>query len=347
MAKIKILSIDGGGIRGIIPGTILNYIETKIQEYPGQEDSKLADHFDLIAGTSTGGILTCTYLIPDNNGKSKYSTEFALDIYLKTGQDIFSRTSWQKLKTLGGITGPKYSASNIDKELDTYFDDHWISDLRRPCIITSYDIVNRKTVFFNKLDGVDNNVRNYRVRDVARATSAAPTYFPPAHISSENGTISSLVDGGVFANNPALCAYSEARTLDFGKLNTPGNTTFPSAKDMMILSLGTGTVKESYPYDKAKNWGAVGWIKPVIDVMMSGNSETVDYQLKQIFDATSNGQYYHRIQPGLKEAKAQMDDVSDQNLKALHQAGLQYIAENQEQLDNIVKQILDTEDTTT
>lgn len=339
--KIKILSIDGGGIRGIIPGTILHYIETEIQKRPGQESTQLADHFDLIAGTSTGGILTCTYLVPDEKGRSKYSTEFALNIYLKTGQDIFSRSFWQKVKTLDGIAGAKYSADTIEKELDQYFGDHWIADLRRPCIITSYDITNRKTVFFNKLDGVNNPVRNYKVRDVTRATSAAPTYFEPAHINSENGTISTLVDGGVFANNPALCAYSEARTLDFSKLDTPGQQAFPSAKDMMVLSIGTGTVKESYHYDKAKKWGAIGWIKPVIDVMMSGNSETVDYQLGQIFDATKSSDYYHRIQPGLGEANSQMDDVSEQNLLALHQAGLQYVSSNQESLDKIVDQILD------
>jgi len=340
MAKIKILSIDGGGIRGIIPGTILNYLETEIQKIPKFKDTSLADHFDLIAGTSTGGILTCCYLIPDANGKSKYSTEYALDIYLKQGHTIFSRSFWQKFKTLGGIIGPKYSTDNIEEQLNENFGDHMIADLRRPCIITSYDITNRKTIFFNTLDGVDNPVRNYRVKDVTRATSAAPTYFAPAHISSENGTVSTLVDGGVFANNPALCAYSEARTLDFGKLTTPGTTAYPAAKDMFILSLGTGTVKESYHYDKAKKWGAIGWIQPVIDIMMSGNSETVDYQLKQIFAATQSGPFYHRIQPGLKEASAQMDDVSSENLAALHQAGLQYISENQASLDAIIKQIV-------
>ena len=339
--KIKILSIDGGGIRGIIPGTILHYIETEIQKRPGQETTKLADHFDLIAGTSTGGILTCIYLIPDEKGLSKYTTEAALNLYLQNGAEIFSRSFWQKLRTLNGVAGAKYSADQIAKKLDEYFGDHWISELRRPCIITSYDITNRKTVFFNKLNGVDNPVRNYKVKDVTRATSAAPTYFKPAHITSKIGAISTLVDGGVFANNPALCAYSEARSLDFDQLlETPGTKAFPSAKDMMLLSIGTGTVKESYHYDKAKKWGAIGWIKPVIDVMMSGNSETVDYQLSQIFDATNNSDYYHRIQPGLGEANSQMDDVSAQNLTALHQAGLEYISSNQQALNKIVDQIL-------
>jgi patatin-like phospholipase/acyl hydrolase len=85
--KIKILSIDGGGIRGIIPGTILNYLETALQKESGKPNSRLADYFDLIAGTSTGGILTCTYLTADDQGNSKYSAEFAVDLYMKNGEN--------------------------------------------------------------------------------------------------------------------------------------------------------------------------------------------------------------------------------------------------------------------
>lgn len=88
--KVKILSIDGGGIRGILPGTILNYIETELQRRTNNPNTRLADHFDLIAGTSTGGILTCTYLIVDENGQTKYSAADALNIYLERGGDIFN-----------------------------------------------------------------------------------------------------------------------------------------------------------------------------------------------------------------------------------------------------------------
>jgi patatin-like phospholipase/acyl hydrolase len=339
--KIKILSIDGGGIRGIIPGTILNYLETALQKESDDPNSRLADHFDLIAGTSTGGILTCTYLTADDQGKSKYSAEFAVDLYMKNGGQIFERTFWRKIKTVFGLFGAKYSATAIQNLLHEYFGDAWISELRRPCIITSYDIRNRATVFFNKLDGVNSPVKNYKVKEVTRATSAAPTYFPPALIKSEIEAPLALVDGGTFANNPALCAYAEARAIDFAKVDSPGDVAFPSAKEMLMISLGTGTELTPYTYPEAKRWGAVQWIQPVIDVMMSGNSETVDYQLRQIFDATNSGAFYHRIQPGLQDAKSAMDDVSPENLIALKEAGLKYISDNQKELDSIIKQILE------
>ncbi|RKQ50712.1 patatin-like phospholipase/acyl hydrolase [Roseivirga pacifica] len=338
--KIKILSIDGGGIRGIIPGTILNYIESEIQKRTNNPDSRLADHFDLVAGTSTGGILTCTYLMCDENGQSKYSAADALNIYLERGGDIFSLSFWRKLWTIFGIRRPKYSVDALESALHDYFGDTMTADLKRPCIITSYDIRDRKAVFFNKVDGVNNPVRNYKVKDVARATSAAPTYFKPARIKSAIDAPLVLVDGGVFANNPTLCAYAEARTLDFGKQDTPGDIAFPSAEDMFVLSLGTGTEQEPYYYDKAKNWGMVSWIQPIIDIMMSGNSETVDYQLKQMFKAVKKQGSYHRIQPSLHNAKSQMDDVSPQNLNALHEAGLVYIANNEEKINKVIDQIL-------
>ncbi|PIQ50396.1 MAG: patatin [Cytophagales bacterium CG12_big_fil_rev_8_21_14_0_65_40_12] len=338
--KIKILSIDGGGIRGIIPGTILNYLETALQKESENSNARLADYFDLIAGTSTGGILTCTYLTADDQGKSKYSAEFAVDLYMKNGAQIFERTFWRKIKTIFGLFGAKYSATAIQDLLYQYFGEAWISELRRPCIITSYDIRNRATVFFNKLDGINNPVKNYKVREVTRATSAAPTYFAPALIKSEIEAPLALVDGGTFANNPALCAYAEARTIDFSKVDSPGEEAFPTAKEILMISLGTGTELTPYTYPQAKRWGAVQWIQPVIDVMMSGNSETVDYQLRQIFNAAESSAFYHRIQPGLQDAKSAMDDVSPENLIALKEAGLKYISDNQKELNTIIQQIL-------
>ncbi|MBO6497149.1 MAG: patatin-like phospholipase family protein [Roseivirga sp.] len=340
--KVKILSIDGGGIRGILPGTILNYIETELQRRTNNPNTRLADHFDLIAGTSTGGILTCTYLIVDEKGQTKYSAADALNIYLERGGDIFNLPFSRKLWSLFGIRRPKYSVASLESALHDYFGESMTADLKRPCIITSYDIRDRKAVFFNKVDGINNPVRNYKVRDVARATSAAPTYFKPAKIKSAIDSPLVLVDGGVFANNPALCAYAEARTLDFAKQDTPSEIAFPSAEDIFLLSLGTGTEQQPYYYDSAKNWGMLKWIQPIIDIMMSGNSETVDYQLKQMFKAVKHEDCYHRIQPSLHNAKSQMDDVSPQNLKALHEAGLVYISNNEEKISKIIDKILES-----
>ena len=149
--------------------------------------------------------------------------------------------------------------------------------------------------------------------------------------------ILSLVDGGVFANNPTLCAYAEARK-HFTKPDSDKNVT---AKDMAILSLGTGTVKKRYNHYKAKNWGMAGWVKPLFDIMMSGVSETVDYQLKQIYDAVDAPGQYVRINPEIPHNVDQnMDSVSDKNLKALQRLGEETAQKYDDKLEQVVELIV-------
>ncbi|MEW5819632.1 MAG: patatin-like phospholipase family protein [Cyanobacteriota bacterium] len=323
MAKyIRILSIDGGGIRGIIPAQILVKLESIIKEKTGNSDARLSDYFDLIAGTSTGGILACLYLTPDKEGKSKFTAQKAADIYHNFGDNIFENSIFQNIKSLGGITDEKYPAENLEKALELSFEDTKLSDLLRPCLITAYDIENRRAVLFThpeaKKEG-QKDLPDYYIKDVARATTAAPSYFECAKISDVNNEEIALIDGGVFAGNPALCAYAESR----GIFKRPGGFNEKvTAKDMVILSLGTGIVKKPYPYQKAKDWGQIGWIKPVLDIFLTGQAETVDYQLREIYDAVGCPHQYLRIDPSLGEkVNPDMDDASMENIDTLHVIG--------------------------
>lgn len=336
MKKVCILSIDGGGIRGILSGTILSYIENELRKKEGY-DVRLSDYFDLFAGTSTGGILTCAYIVPDENKRPKFTADEAVNFYVENGKKIFSRNAEWGAKSLFGILKGKYSSKDLEKVLEQYIGQTKMDELLTPCIITSYDITRRKSVFFNKLDAMNNKKRNFYVKDVARSTSAAPTYFSLAKIKSLAGDDYNLVDGGVFANNPSMCAYAEARTLDFqGKKNKPG------AKDMILISVGNGSQKKPYSYHKAKNWGNVGWIIPVIDIMMSANSETVHYQLLQLFNTIPLAKrHYYRLEPKIYPANQSMDDASEENISNLIKAGDIFVDENKELLDNIVKLLID------
>lgn len=251
MPKVKILSIDGGGIRGILAGVVLTRLEEKLQILSKDKDVKLADFFDLFSGTSTGGILTLSYLIADENQRPLLSAQEAVDLYLKKGGEIFDVSLWQKIKSGGGILDEKYDEKSLEASLEATFKDLTLKDLIKPCIISSYDVWNGKPHFF-KQHKSENKIYNYKIKDVARATSAAPTYFEAAQIENEIGTSFTLVDGGTFANNPSMVAYSEARAMTFD--------------------------------NKVKDWGQIQWVKPVIEIMMSGNSEATHYHLAQIFD---------------------------------------------------------------
>jgi patatin-like phospholipase/acyl hydrolase len=345
MKKIRILSIDGGGIRGIIPGTILAELEEILQKQ-SNSGRKIGDYFDMIAGTSTGGILSCIYLMPDEEGKAKYSAKDALDLYIKNGHTIFDRTFAQKIESLGGIVHEKYSEDNLCELLKTYFGEVTLDKLIRPSLITSYEMTDRRAIFFTSADARRDNIYNFYVRDVARATSAAPTYFEPAHIKSLNGQLFALVDGGVFANNPAMCAYAEARKLQFSKFfNDPQKKDKPTAEEMIIVSLGTGSVKKRYRYDDFKNAGEIKWLEPVIDILMSGNSETVAYQLTQMYcrEGTEDQNHYFRLEPDLKEACSEMDIATEDNINNLYQAGLTFVRNNKKYLDKIAAKILEND----
>jgi uncharacterized protein len=336
--KVTILSIDGGGIRGIIPGVILAYVEKRLRTLEGDK-VRLSDYFDLIAGTSTGGILSCIYLTPGKDGRPKFTAQEAVDLYLERGHEIFDLSLWQKVRSGLSLTDEKYSANHLEESLKDYLGDLKLSELLKPSIITSYDIFQRKAVFFNKVDAVGNELKDFYVRDIARATSAAPTYFETARIKSMFGTPYYLIDGGVFANNPSMCAYAEARTLDFAtKLGHVGKVDKPLAKEMLMISIGTGSESTPYDYNQAKDWGAVGWILPLIDILMSGNSETVDYQLRQLFGTISppDQNDYYRLQPKREPAESSMDNATPKNMGALKEAGMRFVSENGDLLEKLV-----------
>jgi patatin-like phospholipase/acyl hydrolase len=145
-----------------------------------------------------------------------------------------------------------------------------------------------------------------------------------------------LIDGGVFVNNPSMCAYAEARKLDFDEFRKK-----PTAKDMLILSLGTGGKDKPYYYKDAKDWGIASWLKPLIDIMMSGVSETVDYQLRQIYDAVGKPDQYLRIDPALGNASNEMDNASLENLNALKEAGNENAEKFDDKLDMIAEMLIE------
>ncbi len=331
--KKVILSIDGGGIRGIIPGQVLLHTEKLLQQISGDKDRRIADHFDLIAGTSTGGILSCAYLMPGKDGRPKYKAPEVVNIYFERGQEIFTNTLMHRIKSLGGVLDEKYTAEGLEKALLDYFGDTKLNELLKPTLITAYDIRRRRAMFFTQHDA-HKLASNFYVRDITRATASAPGYFQVANIQSLDKKFYPLIDGGVFANNPSMCAYAEVR-----KSSKRDNDTVV-ASEMAMLSLGTGYARNSYKHKEAKNWGLAEWMIPLVDIMMSGVSETVDYQLMQLFDTTGHPEQYVRINGELKNQDASMDNVDPQNFKALEKFGNTLFKKNKTKIKDFLEMTL-------
>ncbi len=330
--KVTILSIDGGGIRGIIPAVILNYIEKGLQSRSGDKNATLADYFDLMAGTSTGGILTCYYLLPPIPGQechSRYFAREAIDVYAEQGKEIFNRRFPRF-----GIATEKYPATGLERVLHDKMGDTTLAQSRKNCLITAYDVTERKAVLFTSPEARKYEHRNYLMREIARATSAAPTYFELASVQSMGGAASYLIDGAMYAGNPTMCALVEANKSVFDTCSNP------LINDLYIISVGTGKEKKKYDYKKAKDWGAVGWARPVIDILLSASAEVVDYQMKQLFKVAGCNDCYIRLDPEMGKAKPEMDDVSDENIRQLKDAGECYIKDHVEELDDIVDRLI-------
>lgn len=324
--KVRILSLDGGGIRGIIPATVIKYVEEYLQEKaPG---TTISDHFDFIAGTSTGAILTGIYLAPQDGteNKAKFSASEALDFYVKHGYSIFNASKVPSWKRLWGLrNASEFNPKNIEKLMKDKFGDLKLSELLKPCLITTYNMNNKSAFFFTSNE--DTSKREFYVRDVLRSTSAAPTYFPPAKIknlSSGDPEIENMInlDGGVFANNPTMCAYAEARNTDFSDRNNKE----PSASDMHILSIGTGgggfKIKDK---EKSNSWGLLKWAKLVPEIMMDGSIDTVAFQMNEIYQTLEPGKAENYLRIDTPESDRQyssdMSNASPQNIKDLLKAG--------------------------
>jgi patatin-like phospholipase/acyl hydrolase len=336
---IAVLSIDGGGIRGIVPGQVLAMLEEKLKERSGRPETRLVDYFDLMAGTGTGGIMACAYLSPvkPHNSTPRFSAQQVVDLYMKHGARIFEETLDHKILSVGGLLDEKFASDGIEGVLMDYFDTLQLSQLLKPSLITAYDITKRKTHFFTQ-HTADKPSFDFYVRDIARATSAAPTYFECKRMQSLSGVSYALVDGSVFAGNPALCAYAEASKIYHTRDASSVQVTPPQ---ILMLSLGTGLPKAHYEFDDAKGWGLASWSRPLLDMVTSGVAESVDYQLKSLYTSINASNLYLRINPELSiNVKAEMDNASAENLQALKELGL-YTAEAYEaQLDAFVDLLL-------
>ncbi|EEF40002.1 hypothetical protein RCOM_0601950 [Ricinus communis] len=176
---ITVLSIDGGGIRGIIPAVILQSLETKLQIYHNNPNARIADYFDVIAGTSTGGLITAMLTVPD---------------------DLTNRR-------------PKFTAEEIEEGLKQQQQELTISQTVTNVVIPSSDIKKLQPVIFSTNEARETPLKDAKIIDVCLSTSAAPTYFAPhsfTTIDNDEKHTFELIDGAVAANNPTLVAITHA-----------------------------------------------------------------------------------------------------------------------------------------
>ena len=257
MKTYRILSLDGGGIRGIISAILLERLE--------QACSGWLDSVDLFAGTSTGGLLALGL------ASGMRPTEM-IQLYERLGPVVFSDTIIDDIHDLGKLLGAEYQLGPFKSELTKRFGDMTLKQLKKKVLISTFDLDNRaieggrswKAKFFHNFPGQDSDGDEHLV-DVAIRTSAAPTYFP---------IYQGFIDGGVIANNPSVCAIAQALNPDFNNAHIG---------DLRLLSLGTGK-NPKYIASQNGDWGIIEWAPYIVEIMLEGNNQLADYQCHQILN---------------------------------------------------------------
>ncbi len=286
MAKYRILALDGGGIRGLLPAVLMQRLDLAV---PGWRD-----RIDLIAGTSTGGIIALGL------AKGLNPTEVR-NIYYDRGSYIFYRPWWQVIRSLGVLIGAKHPNDHLRAELQKVLGENTrLRDLKKKVLISSFSLEDQekkrwKPKFFHNFDGNDSD-GDEKVVDIALYTSAAPTYFP---------SVNHYVDGGVAANNPSMAAVAQTQD-DRAKINPR-----PQLHEIVVLSFGTGDTLSSVG-GKNLNWGYIqwGWKVRLLQILMDGVVGIPDYQCRQLL----GDQNYYRVNPILPpDQNFEMDDASQRD----------------------------------
>jgi patatin-like phospholipase/acyl hydrolase len=304
MGMIKVLSLDGGGIRGILTLVWLTELEKNL-------DEPLHEYFDLIIGTSTGSIIGCAL-------SSGISASDVLKMYMRYGGYIFDNGKnnwyqeiWFKLKSWAnnGLSSPKYSGEGLKYVMNRVFSKTKLKDLKIPTMITTYDLRGRKPRMFKSFD---KSHEDLLVAQVCKASASAPTFFP-AEIMILDGEECPIIDGGVVSNNPSLCGVAEALRL-YDNL---------CVDQVILASFGTGESITEITVDESQEWGKLEWALPIIDVLFDGSSSAIDYICNKVLTEEN----FFRFQAILDDSADDMDDYSEDNMKNLHAEALKFLAD--------------------
>jgi len=321
----RILSIDGGGIRGLIPALVLAELEK-------QAGRPIAELFDLIVGTSTGGIIALGLAMPGPDGRPRNSAQDLAELYLQQRTRIFHRNLWDEIRNPGGLLDERYASAGIEEVLKEHFLETGLRDAVTEVMVTAYDLEKRDPFFFRSRRAKLDPRYDYPMWLAGRATSAAPTYFEPVLVHWPGMDRDVLVDGGVFANNPAMCAYAEAQAaMREGRL---------PAAEILLVSLGTGHFARPIDFEDAKDWGLAGWARPILDVMFDGVADTVDYQLRQILPTDPGGKpRYYRFQVALDQDLDDMDNITPANMEGLQRMARRLLAVQGAELSGLASRL--------
>ena len=317
-APFRVLAIDGGGIRGIIPATVLVDLERRLAP------RSLATVFDLIVGTSTGGIIALGLTVPEGE-HPRHPAERLLDFYLSDGETIFpgggpiplQRTAWLR-------EGTRYSVTGLEEALGRCLGDTPLTAALTGVVVTSYDLAYGEPVMLSSRPELG-DVSDVTMVVAARATSAAPMFFKP-QIVKDGDRDRMLVDGGLYVNNPSVLGYLLG-----------GQAATRQRRSLVLVSLGTGTRPPKAPLppaERAQMRDASAAARTLLEAIATGSGRLVHDLLARLADGERFR--YWRLQTTVGSCSFTMDDSSPENVACLYQCARELVSEADEELLAIV-----------
>ncbi|KAL7593390.1 hypothetical protein Lser_V15G33533 [Lactuca serriola] len=327
---ITVLSIDGGGIRGLIPAIILDFLENELKRIDG-EDARIADYFDVIAGTSTGGLITAMLTAPNEIKRPLFSAKDIKNFYLQNCPKIFPQDCNMLTKIIKSLTGPLYDGKYLQNSIRKRFKNIRLEDTLTNVVIPTFDIRTLQPTIFSNYEMKEKSYLNALLSDICIATSATPTYLPPYHfetIHEGHKHEFNLVDGGVAVNNPTLIAMGEIAKQLIRKTSDFHVSQSLDYRRFLVISIGTGECKMKWNAKEASKWGLLGWFfnangsTPLLDISTQSSTDMVDNHLSVVFKALNIEENYLRIQEdGLERSLLSLDRATKDNLEYLVKVG--------------------------
>ncbi len=294
-----LLSLDGGGIRGLMH----LYALVKLEEIT---QKSVIDLFDGVAGTSIGGVIACLLTLPNPEfpTRSLYSARDVLEIMLEN-KDEMVVTNWE---SLGGILGTHYKTAPVKNFLEKILRKNSFKNRLLPTVLITHDLHSYSERLISTTDSQD-----FYTKDVAMATCAAPTYCEPQYVSTIDSSNEYLLsDGGTAMNNPVLAGIALIQQ-HYGA----------SMDDICAVSFGTGVVGERHNGDFLRSGGCFDWACEIADLCIDGQLSVIESTAKLYL-----GNRYYRFNPYLGKGNVRLDDVSERYIRTLRNASSQMLDAN-------------------
>ncbi|KAK6937533.1 Patatin-like phospholipase domain [Dillenia turbinata] len=334
--KTRVLTIDGGGTSAIVSGAALIHLEHQIQAVTADSNARIADYFDVFAGTGIGAILAALLIADNGSGRPLFTARDAVKFLTENHSQMF------KLSSTGFPLRRKrrFSGKCLDKVLKEAFKKNekalTLKDTCKPLLVPCYDLKSSAPFVFSKADASESASFDFELWKVCRASSSTPSVFKPFQLTSVDGKTSCLaVDGGLVMNNPTAAAVTHVlhNKRDFPAVN--------GVEDLLVMSLGNGPLTVPSKAKVRRNGECS--TSSVIDIVLDGVSETVDQMLGNAF--SWNRSDYLRIQAygmaGGRDDVTVEEVLKEKGIESLPFGGKRLLTEtNGERIESFVKRLV-------